>query len=200
MRFRTWADTFPVVERSGEWECLYADWQTIYNAFGAYINATVCQEWDEAMMQTLLYIVARDNEMQKLVKQVARNPENLLCLGEYALVSPERDAKWQLADELGHADRHTPQVEALLLQFAHDPDEYVRRRSLVALANIGSSRVEALAASAWETGDEYQRMAALFALWKAGSPQLEIYLTRADADGRRYLGAYAVRVRSGNPE
>lgn len=197
-RFRAWADQFPVAERSGEWECLYDDWQTIYNAFRAFVDVTNCQDWDEAIMQMLLYIIARDNEMQVLVKEVAERPDHLMCLSEHAIGSSEPDAKWQLAAALGRVEQQTPQAEALLLQFADDPDEYVRRRSLLALADSGSSHVESLAVSAWETGDEYQQAAALYALWKVGSPQLETYLAQAEYAGREDLISYMERVRAGS--
>lgn len=147
----------------------------------------------------LLYIIARDNEMQELAKEVARNPDNLVCLAERATASPERDAKWQLAVELSRLERRPPQVESLLLRFAHDDDDYVRRRSMLALADTGSAKVEGLVAPVWETGDEHQRMAVLYALWKTGSPQLDTYLAQAEADGRQYLVGYAARIRAGNP-
>lgn len=202
-RFRAWADDFPVAERNGEWECFYADWQEIYRAFSAFVSATTCQEWDAKLKETLLYIIARDNEEQVLAKAVAKNPDDLICLAERALASPERDARWQLAAELGGLDHRLTEAEPLLLQYARDEDEYVRRRALIALADCGSSKVEELAVSAWaaaEAWQEYQRMAVLYALWKVGSRQLETYLAEADADGRQYLVAYAARIRSGNPE
>lgn len=199
-RFRAWAGTIPVSERSGEWECLYSGWLEIYTTFSAFVGATSCREWDEDVAQILLYIIARDNEMNELVKDLAKRPDNLLCLGELALTSSERDAKWQLAAEIGRIERRAPQVELLLLQFAHDTDEYVRRCALMALADIGSEKVEELVAAAWKTGDMYQRMAVLYALWKVRSPQLDTYLARADIDGRQYLVEYSARVRSGNPE
>lgn len=199
-RFSLWADSFPISERSGEWESLYPSWQEIYLAFSAFVDASTCPEWDEALLHKLLYIIARDNEMQRLIKDVARKPNNLVCLAQRALTSPERDAKWQLATELSHLDRRMPQVESVLLQFVHDTDEYVRRRSLIALADIESPQVEELAKLAWNTGDEYQRMAALYALWRVGSAQLDTYLTLADVDGSHFLATYAARIRSGNPD
>jgi HEAT repeat protein len=199
-QFRAWADAVPIAERSGEWECDYTDWQGLYSAFIAFVRATPCQRWNEDADQMLLYAIARDNEMEALVKKVARNPDNLICLAERAVVSPERDAKWQLAVELGRLAYRPQQVELLLLEFAHDEDEYVRRRALLALADIGSPKVKEVIESAWETGDEYQRIAVQYALWKIGSQQLDTYLGRADADGRQYLVSYAARIRTGNPE
>lgn len=197
-RFRAWADTFPVAERSGEWECLYDGWDGIYYAFHAFISATTCQEWDEELTQMLLYIIARDNEMEHLVKDLAQQPDNLVCLAKRAVSSSERDAKWQLAAELGHIGSRVPHAELVLLQFSRDRDMYVRRRTLTALADMGSLEVEHLVASVWETGDEYQRMAVLYALSKCGSPQLGPYLKRAEADGRQNLLGYVASIQAGN--
>ena len=135
--------------------------------------------------------------MGTLARELARNPLNLLCLAEQAVTSAEPDAKWQLAAELGRVEMRLPEVEPLLLRFASDEDEYVRRRSLTALADVGSTHVSELAERAWHSGDEYQRMAALYALLRSGSPELSEYLARAEADGRPNLVDYAARIRAG---
>lgn len=88
-------------------------------------------------------------------------------------------------------------VEPLLLQFAHDEDEYVRRQALMALGTLGSPLVEDLAEAAWQTGHEYQRMAVLAALRDVQSPALDDYLARAESDGRQYLLHYAAKIRAG---
>ncbi len=198
-RFRAWADTYPIAERDSAWESMYRGWQELSSAFSAFVNATTCQQWSAETTQMLLYTIARDNEMEALVKEVARNPDNLVCLAERAVASGERDAKWQLAVELGHLEPRPPQVESLLLQFAYDEDLYVQRRAMMALADIGSAKVEELVVPAWESGDEHQRMGVLYALWKVGSPQLDAYLAQAEADGRPYLTEYLARVRVGHP-
>lgn len=198
LRFRTWAETIPTAERSGEWECLYDGWQAIYRAFGAFVSTTACQEWDQALTQLVLYIIARDNDIGHLVRDAAQHPGNLMCLAERALTSPERDARWQLAAALGRIQGHTTQAEMLLLRYVGDTDEYVRRCSVMALADIGSSAIGELVTSAWESKDEYMRMAVLYALWRTKSPQLDAYLMRADADGQQVLMAYAQRIRSGD--
>ncbi len=196
-RFRSWAEAYPSAERFGEWECDYDDWWSVYDAFLPFVATTTCQEWSSATTQMLLYIIARDNEFGQLAHEVAKNPNNLLCLAKRVVDSPEPDARWQIAVELGQMAGPSAQVEEILTQFAHDDDEYVRRRALIALADIGSPHVADFVEPAWDTGHEYQRMAVLHALRAIGSPQLEEYLARADADGRQHLVDYAMRIRAG---
>ncbi|MDG1769220.1 MAG: HEAT repeat domain-containing protein [Yoonia sp.] len=72
-----------------------------------------------------------------------------------------------------------------------DADEYVRRRSLMALSVLGSKETERLAILAWETGRLYPRIEALHALSKIGSPKLEHFLGLVKQDGRAHLLANA---------
>jgi|SRR5690348_565753 len=203
-RFRAWADNSPVppTERNGEWACGYLGWARLYTAFDAFISEVPCREWSDATTETVLYAIARDSDNCYLARAVATRSDDLLCLAARAITSPEWDAKWQVAVELGRLGLSSPQVEELLLRFAEDDDEYVRRCALLALAVIGSLRVTDLVDAAWNSSvewDEYPRMAVLYALWKINAPQLNHYLTLAEADGRPRLIEYAARIRSGNP-
>lgn len=198
-RFRAWADAYPIAERGGEWECDYRAWQDIYHAFAAFV-ATPCQQWSEASIVQLLYIIARDNDNQILARTLGQHPENLLYLAERAGTQREPDATWQLAVELGRLPAaYWPRVEPLLLAYLRDPDEYVRRRVLSVLADGGSAHVREFIQPMWESGDEYQRMTALYALWKTASPVLPHYLALAKADGRPHLVNYADRIQRGEP-
>src|SRR5579859_760873 len=142
-RFRAWADDSPVPSdrRSGEWACGYQGWARLYTAFEAFVSATPCREWSDATTETVLYANARDSDNCHLARAVATRSDDLLCLAERAITSPEWDAKWQFAAELGRLGLSSPQVEELLLRFAEDDDEYVRRCALLALADIGSLHV-----------------------------------------------------------
>jgi HEAT repeat protein len=194
-RFRAWADTYPVEERSGEWEMGYNGWKDLNEAFIAFVSSTSCVDWDAETTQMVLYTIARDNEMQWLIERLAENPNNLLCLAERALESDVWEAKWQIATALGGLESRRTEAESLLLRFAHDEDEYVRRRALLALSDLNSSHVEDLVASAWDTGEEYQRIAVLCALHQVGSPLLKEYAKLAEADGRESLAKYATYIR-----
>lgn len=195
-RFRAWAATFPVAERSGEWETFYPNWEELYNAFFAVVSATAYQDWNETTASALLYAIARDNEGQHLAEYLGDDPDKLLYLAERAVSAGERDTKWQLAEQLGTLEpQRQPAAEALLLCFVRDEDEYVRRRALLALARIGASHVEELARLAWEDGHEYQRIAALCALDMVESPLLAEYAARPEANSGEILATYAAFIR-----
>ncbi len=198
--FQSWAATYPTDERSGEWECDYDDWPRLYDAFIDFVATTTCQQWSTATTDMLLYVIARDNETGQLIREVGRKPENLSCLAERAAESAEPDAKWQMAVELSHIELPPVWVGSLLLRFAHDANEYVRRRALIALADIKSPFVADLIEPAWNTGLEYQRMAVLKALSIIGSPELDSYLARVETDGRQNVVHYAEGIRAGTAD
>jgi HEAT repeat protein len=191
-RFRAWADANPdmVKDYPRDWETYYPDWRALYVAFSAFVAATSCQDWSEDIVDMLLYAIARDEDNQGLVKKVARNPDDLLFLAKQAVNSSERNLKWQIAAELGYLASHLSQAEPLLLKLASDEDEYVQRRALLALADIGSSHVEGFVDAFWNSDVEwyeypYPRMAVLYALWKTASPRLDHYLTLAEVMASR---------------
>jgi hypothetical protein len=136
-------------------------------------NGALCRRpdgiegWNDHTKQLLIYTIARDNEVGRICDELSE--EQLMVLAATSMSSEERDAKWQLAEQSG---KHPPtnQKEKLLLELAVDADEYVRRRSLMALADSGSGRAEQLAITAWQSGKEYQQMACLQVLWRINSP------------------------------
>ncbi|TWA94343.1 HEAT repeat domain-containing protein [Bradyrhizobium stylosanthis] len=194
--FRNWADCYPVNQRSGEWECDYDEWRSITSAFAAFLDSSDPELWNASTTEMLLYILARDNEMEMLKRELITRPGYLLALARAALHSTERDARWQLADALGSVELTAGEVEPLLAQLFHDGDEYVSRRALLALARRRSNEAEPLAVRAWCTEHEYQRMAALEALSACRSPLLQSYLDLAESDGRQYLVNFANELRS----
>jgi HEAT repeat protein len=197
-RFRVWADAYPLAKRHDWWAYDYRSWQQLGDAFTRFLEACPFPTWSSEAVQTVLYVIARDNESQHHVRQVAQEPARLLFLAEESLSCDEPDAKWQLAVELGNLAEHRTEAEPLLFRFSQDEDEYVRRQALMALGRLRSPLVERLVGPAWDSGDEYQRMAVLCALLDTASPELNEYLARADADGREYVAGYAARVRAGN--
>ena len=192
-RFRRWADsTFPA-QRYGEWEIEYEDWGSLYDSVRAVLHIDT-EGWNDHTKQLLIYAIARDNEVGLICDELSE--EQLMVLAAASISSGERDAKWQLAELLG---KHplTNQTEKLLLELAVDGDEYVRRRSLMALADSGSGRAEQLAITAWQSGEEYQQMACLHALWRISSPLLPRYLEPAELDSRPFLKGMAERIKNG---
>lgn len=202
-RFKVWADaSHPVEQRHGEWECDYNAWGAIYDAFGQFISSRPFELYSVDEVEDILYILARDNEMEHLSEEIRRQClETLIALARAAIEIGERDARWQLAEQLGHLGRLGGEEEQLLLTLVRDQEEYVRRRALSALARLGSSGVEELALAAWSRPDENQEWARMQALWclhRIGSRYLEPLLAEAERDGREYLRGFAARVRRGD--
>lgn len=206
-KFQAWADTLSDDDRLEEaWEGGYREWRTLHRAFAEFVSATSCVHWTTEMIHLLLYALARDEDTGYLARMIAQNPENLLCLAEHAVKGVEPYAKYQLAAAIGRLKLRSPRAESILLQFAHDEDDYVRRWGLMSLANIGSPRVLELVSAAWNTWDEHMgawdehmRIGVLYALRTINAPQLEDYLAQADLDGREYLVAFANKIRAGEP-
>ena len=197
-RFRAWASSYPFAGRSGEWECEYEDWCALHKAVSVFIEGSPVATWSEEEFAAVLYVIARDNETQYLSRGIReRVPMALLDLAEAALRIGEAEAKWQFAEELGHFYGEPSRRNKLLLSFARDDNEYVRRRSLQALARIGSAATEAIALEAWSRHDEsqeYARMMALWALHRIGSSHLTRLLHEAAQDNYPHLAAYALKV------
>jgi HEAT repeat protein len=204
-RFREWATTYPPDNRSGEWECDYGSWPSLYDAVFDFVEMHPFESWSPDELRAVLYSLARDNEMQHIARGIRRRrPELILPLADAAIRMGERDDRWQLAEELGQLGRSGGEEERLLLILARDEYEYVRRRALGALARLGSPVVEELALEAWHRPDEDQewaRMMALECLHSLGSPHLEPLLAEAERDERQYLRGYAEELRrGGRPE
>ena len=71
-RFRVWADSYQHEPRSGEWECDYEEWATIHTAFVKFLETSEFQDWNPEVVSTVLYLIARDNEIGHLASELAR--------------------------------------------------------------------------------------------------------------------------------
>lgn len=195
-RFKEWAAGVPVGTRSGEWECDYLDWKSLWAAAKLLLKTAPMSTWTQVMVEDFLYTLARDNEVEFVADELDGRNETLLWLAAQAIKSGEPDAKWQLAAKLGDLSGCAQEAEALLIDLVQDDDEYVSRRALLALGKLKSGRTEAFAERAWLTGHEYQRIAALWALKDAGSSKLFDYLRKAEEDGREYVVHNANEIRA----
>ncbi|QIL72350.1 hypothetical protein G7048_19510 [Diaphorobacter sp. HDW4B] len=183
-KFRKWADLYPIHQRSGEWECDYDQWPLLWGAAIAVLNSLAPSEWTDECCANLLYAIARDNEVEYIADELAGKPDAVFKLARLAVDSTESDAKWQLAEHLGILSSGRDEAERLLLIFIDDKDEYVSRRSLIALGALKSIHAEALAERAWLTGHQYQRIAALWVLKDVAPSKLKQYAQMAMLDGR----------------
>ncbi len=186
--FKGWAEKYyPPGKRFGEWEYDYPNWKDLYELSISAINHIKFEELSNQEFDNLLYVIARDNEAEYLVEELAAHPEKLLFLSQKALNSNERDAKWQLAKQLGFIPEKKEIAEKILILFVKDSDEYISRMALLALAEIQSSFTEEYAIKAWNSNHEYQRIAVLWSFKKINSSKLDFYLNKAYKDGRQYL-------------
>lgn len=203
-RFREWDAAYPPGRRGGEWEIEYDHWPALYAGVLAFTDARPFIDWSAEELRAVLYVIARDNEDEHLVRSIrSSRPDTLLPLAEAAATMGERDAKWQLADQLGRLGQKGAREERVLLTFSRDESEYVRRRSLSALARLGSPAVEELSLQAWHRPDESQQWARMMALWclhRTGSPHLERLLTEAEQGEHQLLADYALKLRLGEVE
>ena len=200
-RFQEWATAILTEQRRGEWECDYGCWGDLYDAVLGFVDAVPFARWSPEAMRAVLFAVARDNEMQHLAGEIrSRRPETLVALARVAVEKGERDAKWQLAEELGQLGQGGGEAERLLFTLVRDEDEYVRRRSLQSLARLRSPIVEEVALTEWQRPGDSQQWARMMVLWclhRVGSPLLATLLAEAKRDERQYLSAFAKKVQRG---
>jgi HEAT repeat protein len=186
---------YPPEERSSaEWECNYEGWQSLNEAFVAYLDAHAFREADDQAISDIIYAVARDNEMEYLVPELANRPGWFAFLLPHVLKCDEPDARWQFAVALGQRALPFAEAEHALLRLVEDQDEYVSRMALQSLGRIGSSHTERLCERAWATNHQYQRIMALWVLKEIGSPKLDAYLALAKRDGRKYVVGNALEI------
>lgn len=191
-KFNLWAQSLYSVPQDnigGEWECDYTGWQSIYNSFQEYITSVDPKSLTPTDKDRLLYIIARDNEVETLADLL--NEQFLTVLAEYSISNGRRDDKWQLSVQL-HKLTDREKALSLLEEFVNDEDEYVNRRSLIELAELRSNKVEMYAEKFWHKDkygelEEYQKIAALHALKIVGSKLLGKYVELAKQSGQRYL-------------
>jgi hypothetical protein len=123
-RFKRWANKYPVKDRYGEWECDYRYWRSLYRASLEFIDCSPFENWSDKELSAVLYILARDNEMQYIARETRRQqPELLIPLAKAAMQIGERDDRWQLAVELGNLGTRGKEEEQLLLAMVQDEHE-----------------------------------------------------------------------------
>ncbi len=205
--FRAWqAERFPgrgTYDIGGEWETWYDGWTEIGTAFGKVLREMNAEEADVFLLDEMVYIIARDNECETLMEELAEYPEWFGRLCRHSLHGEEQDAKWQFAAYLPECGCGG-EVKDLILAFAEDSYEYVCRRALLAMPRIRPDKVEYYAEQFWNRNlyapamQEYQRIAALNALNEIKSPLLKGYLRKAGEDGREYLSQCAKKIEEEN--
>jgi hypothetical protein len=201
-RFRRWADAHHPGRPTDYWVFDYDGWDDLHAAVIRFLEDVPVERWTEEQSRAVLDAIHFNDEHLYLAPEIARRwPSLLIPLAEASMrLTSGYAARWQLAEQLGLMHDAQDDREQLLLRFARDDDEYVRRRALEALARLGSAATENLAVKAWsETGDaqQWSRMMALWALHKIGSSRLTPLLAEAERTQTEYLVKYAARIRRG---
>lgn len=191
-KFDKWAQSqfdIPQDDIGGEWECNYDNWESIYETFETFIKTTDPNKLTSTEKERLLYIIARDNEMENLSRLL--DEQFLIVLSEYSISYGHRDDKWQLAVQL-YKLTDKEKALSLLDKFVNDEEEYVNRRSLMELAKLNSDKVEQYAERFWNKDkyaemEEYQKIAVLHSLNTINSKFLDHYIQLAKKSGLTYL-------------
>jgi HEAT repeat protein len=182
-KFKQWAAT---AERlSGEWECDYEHWQYLWaaasDAIVAYRDGLIPND----VANDLLYALARDNECEHIRVTLQSFPALVTTLAKLAVVSGDAAAKWQIVTAV--AEAQLPNSAELLRRYLSDSDEYVRRRSLMAIAPFSPKEAEAIAITNLKDDFEYTRMAALHVLNIVESDHLQTALDLLTFDPSKYV-------------
>lgn len=204
-KFRAWAATQDQGEL--EWETYYGEekWQEIYDAVGEFLVVSTPTAWTTEELGDLFYLVARDYDVwREIHSQLQHHSDAALYLASASLNSPDTEwkSRLQLADVLGYLP-FDPRTEPLLLRFADDEEEFVRRYALKSLARIGSPQTEQVALRQWNCqgpSQQWSRMMALSCWHHINSPLLEPHLREAESSEMEYLADYARRLRNGEVE
>lgn len=205
-KFDEWAQSqsdIPQDERFGEWEFDYNHWADIYVEFENYLQTTIPKHWTKKEIQRLLYILARDNETERIAEIISKHENALIILATESISKGYMNDKWQLAVQV-HELKDRKLAITLLDKYINDEDEYVNRRALLELAKLQSDKVEFYCEKFWNKdkygeSEEYQRIAVLHSLKEINSEFLSRYIDMAKQDGRKYLVQTALEFEKGDP-
>jgi hypothetical protein len=187
-KFKQWSLSNGHVDDYDDW------WGGVVGAAKVFILEVPVDLWSQDDCDDLLCAVANDC-IEYIPELLLANPKKLLYLAEFSVKTTNPDAKWPLAAQLANVNAEREEAETLLLRFVQDENEYVSRRALLALSELGSSSIPELVQRAWDTGQEYQRIAALWALHNCAPELLPSYLAAAVEDGREHLLSNVAKLR-----
>ncbi|HOP21586.1 MAG TPA: hypothetical protein PK055_00865 [Gammaproteobacteria bacterium] len=190
-RFKKWASSRQGTY--GEWECDYQHWDELWKAAEESMKDFSHENSDIETINNLLYTIARDNEIERLRKEAIKYPELLRQLARFGVDSSEPDAKWQVSVSV--ADAQLPDAADLIRPYLNDNNEYVRRRSLLAIAPFSPNEAEEIAKVWMDKDYEYSRIAGLHVLDILKSECLELYLERHANDSSKYVRSNVEDIR-----
>lgn len=160
--FWEWArmtpETYTEQRGLGEWEAEYPHWEALHKAASEALGQ-LNQEFNHDLAQLLVYALAVDNEAGVVLKSVEEKLENPLRFIRKAVFSDQPQARWQMAELLGHADVEGRE-KMLLHLFNNEPDKYVIRRALLSLSKLNPAKAVELARPYLRGTDPFMKLVA----------------------------------------
>ena len=157
--FWKWAKTTPneyVNSRGiGEWETEYPDWDKLSIAIDKAI-IELNRQYEVHTAEFLIQGLAIDNESELTLEKIKDRLIGIDIFIEQIIDSNHPQAKWQIAELLG-----TFQIEnaiQYLGKLIEDKDKYVKRRALISLNKIDSTKAKLLAEEFNADKDDYLRV------------------------------------------
>jgi HEAT repeat protein len=160
--FWQWAnmtpDTYNEERGLGEWEADYPTWEALYKAADESLQQ-LNQEFNHDVAQLLVYALAIDNEAGVVLKSVEEKLEDKLRFVRKAVYSNQPQARWQMAELLGHVE--VEGREKMLLHLINsEPDKYVIRRALLSLSKVNRAKAVELAQKYVRDSDPFMKLVA----------------------------------------
>ena len=149
------------------WETLYPRWS---NEVVLAITEALSEPITNSDAEAILFFLGRDNECENVLDMLSEKPKHSERIAIEAIDHPDQEVRWQIAVVLGQIATGGT-LDALSRMLA-DPDEYVRRRALLAVRDHRPQVAEETALSWLNSGHEYSRMVALDTLAKVKSKNL----------------------------
>jgi hypothetical protein len=201
--FRLWADKY-YPDRSeendnGEWEFgVNSHFNEMLSAAILIVSETDSAEADGKLIDSLLFVVARDNESEILADELLKHKDWFELLARKSTDTQYINAQWQFAKRLAGCDL----CKDLVYVFIDSEDEYTSRMALETMAKIDQKRAEEYAVRFWNRGkypegsyeDEYQKIMVLHVLKTVGSGKLDEYLNEALAMPYKWLKKNAEEI------
>jgi len=178
---------------NGEW-VFGIQFNQMCSAYLTIIERHKAEYASEALINDMLYVIARDNECSYLLVKTLDYPDWFEVLCRHSVKTDYYNAKWQFAEQMG-SYKGESDVKKLLFCFIESGDEYTERMALKSLCEHFPERAEEYAVKFWNRNiyeeDEYQKIMALYALYKIKSPLLKKYIAESYGTGYRYLKEWA---------
>ena len=160
-KFWEWAnmtpDTYTENRGLGEWEAEYPGWDALYKAANVALEQ-LNKEFSHDLAQQLVYALAIDNEAGMVLKSVEEKLTDPLRFVRKAIFSNQPQAKWQMAELLGHVE--VEGREKMLLQLFDSEDKYVVRRALLSLSKVNHAKASELAQKYVRDNDPFMKLVA----------------------------------------